>query len=135
MKINKLLIIFALFFFVGTTAFAAGPNPTTPLSQGTQAPWTGFLVDQQRIEKSIRISQELDYQRKLNELQQKYYEEKEKNAQLAHQLELEKEKKQAAVVEDALKKELSKKSVWYKQWYITIPTTIAAMVFLRTYIP
>jgi len=78
----------------------------------------------------VTAAQDATYYRDLAKLQEKFYTQKmEDNAKIAA-LQLELKTREDAAVEKGLKKELRAKSVFYKQWWFTVPAT--AIVFIAT---
>lgn len=125
------LLIVVIMLSINSVAFSADLNSTKYLLKGETAPFSGFLVEKERIEKSVQAVQELEYMKKLKELNEKYYEEKLKNEKLTAELELKKEKLERAAVEKGLKDELKEKNAFYRQpWFVSIVT--AGIVFVIT---
>ena len=72
--------------------------------------------------------QDSQYYKGLTELQKQYYEQRLADQAEIGRLQLELKTKESASVEKGLKAEVAKKSVWYRQWYVTVPAT--ALVFI-----
>lgn len=121
--------------FLASSVQAGNLNPTKYLLKGEIASFNGYLVEAERLQKSVQAVQELDYQKKLNELQEKYYEEKLENASLKAQLELKAANSKSEAVEKALKEKLAKKEVFYRQPWFVSGVTILLTFLLRSSIP
>ncbi len=80
------------------------------------------------MEKATQAVKELEYTKRIYQMEMQYRDEKEKNIALEAKLELTKIKGEAAAVEKGLKEEVAKKSVWYKQYWFTIPATTLVFV-------
>ena len=131
--IRKLLlaisIILSILIFPAIN-WSAELNPTQYVLKGQAAPFTGFVVDESRLKMCVTAAQDATYYRDLAKLQEKFYTQKmEDNAKIAA-LQLELKTREDAAVEKGLKKELRAKSVFYKQWWFTVPAT--AIVFIAT---
>jgi hypothetical protein len=104
---------------------AASLNPTKYLLKGEPASFSGFLVEQDRMEKATQAVKELEYTKRIYKMEMQYRTEKEKNIVLEAKLELTKVKGEAAAVEKGLKEEVAKKSIWYRQpWAVATGTAI-----------
>ena len=110
--------------FLASSVSASTLNPSQYILKGTPAPFSGFLVEKDRIEKSVEVANELKYYKKLYETEMKYRDMKEENAVLKAKLEFAAKASEDAAIIDALKKELAKEKVFYKQYWFTIPATI-----------
>lgn len=131
MKIYKAFIGFLIVVFLASSVSAATLNPSQYILKGTPAPFSGFLVEKDRIEKSVEIANELKYYKKLYETEMKYRDMKEENAVLKAKLEFAAKASEDAAIIDALKKELAKEKVFYKQWYFTIPATVLSIILFK----
>jgi len=116
--------------FLSNSSFAADLSPTQYLLKGEAASYSGFLVEQDRLQMCVVAVQDANYYRDLSKLQEKYYTEKLVSDAKIAELQLELKTKEAAAVEKGLKKELAKKSVWYKNPFFVAGTT--ALVFILT---
>jgi hypothetical protein len=142
MKLNSILTAFLIVLFLNTSVLAGdmtsfikkdieGSEPTVYLPKGKEAPFNGYLVTPQRIQKVVEIATELDYQRKYSDLQDSYYVQKLKNVELEYTLAAKIEKEEREAVEGKLKKDLAEKSVWYKQPWFTIPATAITVLLFK----
>lgn len=84
------------------------------MEKGATTPWPGYLIEQKKMEYTIKALYELEYIKKLSEIENKYYEEKINSIKLEKELELTKTQKQHEAVENELARKLADKSVWYK---------------------
>jgi ABC-type uncharacterized transport system ATPase subunit len=117
-----------MLIFLVTSVSAASLNPSKYLIKGQVADFNGYLVEKERLEKAVQAVHEVEYLKKLNSLQEAYYQEKLKNAELQSKLELQSITSQSKAVEKALSDELKKKSVFYKQpWFVAAGT---ALIFI-----
>ena len=116
--------------FLQNSAFAAG-NPTQYVLKDVPAPFSGFIVEQDRLQVCVTAVQDANYYRDLAGIQQKFYEQKVADAAKIAELKLEIKTKEDAAVEKGLKNELSKKSVFYRQPWFTIPATVLSIVLFR----
>jgi hypothetical protein len=110
-------------------------NPTVYLVKGVPAPFDGYLVEQDRLQKCVIAVQDSDYYKSLGEIQKQYYEEKLAAEKKIADLTLELKMKEAAAVEKGLKEELAAKSVWYRQPWFTISATVAVFVVTKVLLP
>lgn len=83
------------------------------------------------MEKATQAVKELEYTKRMYQMEMNYRNEREKVIALEAKLELEKTKGEAAAVEKGLKTEVAKKSVWYKQYWFTIPATALTFILSR----
>jgi len=106
------------------------PNPTIPLNKGEAAPYDGYLVDQQRLEKVLLAIRELEATKREMKYRILYEEEKAKNDKLLFDQQLEAQKKESDAVEKELKAKIADLDVWYKKpWFVAGAT---AAVFILT---
>ena len=111
--------------------------PSTNWAESTQyilkdqsAPFSGFIVDESKLKICVTAVQDANYLRDLNKLKDEYYTQRLADQARIAALELEIKTKEDAAVEAGLKKELKSKTVFYKQYWFTIPAT--ALVFILT---
>lgn len=129
----KSFIIFLMIILFSYNIVIAGTtlNPTKYLLAGEKATFSGFLVEKDRLEKATEAANELKYYKKLYETEMKYRDMKEENAVLKAKLEYAAKASEDAAIIDALKKELAKEKVFYKQWYFTVPATVLSIILLK----
>lgn len=125
------LITLLITLFLANNSFSADLNPTQYILKGQVAPFNGFVVEQDRLQMCVRAVQDADYYKSLSDMQKQYYEEKMVADAKIAELTLQLKTKEDAAVEKGLKEELVKKSVWYKQYWVTIPATVVSMFLLR----
>ena len=128
---KKLLLAILIMLSIATfpvNNWAAGLNPTQYVLKGVPAPFSGFVVEQDRLQMCVTAVQDANYYRDLAALQEKFYEQKmADNAKIAD-LTLQLKTNEDKAVEDGLKKELKSKTVWYKQYWFTVPATALVIV-------
>ncbi len=110
----------------------AGNNPTQYVLKGAAAPFAGFVVEQDRLQICVTAVQDANYYRDMATLQEKFYTQKMTDDAKIAALQLEITVKEDAAVEKGLKEELKSKSVWYRQWYVTVPATVISIILLKT---
>ncbi len=111
--------------------WAGSLNPTQYVLKGAPAPFTGFVVEEPRLQICVTAVQDANYFRDLAALQEKFYTQKMADEAKIAALQLELKTKEDAAVEKGLKAEVAKKSVFYKQYWFTIPAT--ALVFILSH--
>lgn len=116
---------------LANSSFAGSLNPSQYVIKGIPSPFSGYVVETERLQKCVQAVQELEYEKKYNDLQTAYYEEKLKNQQLTFDLQMKVEKGQNDAVTKELKSELSDKSVFYRQPWFTIPATVIIMLLVH----
>lgn len=117
--------------FLSSNVFAGSLNPTVYLNLGDKASFSGYLVEAERLQKSIQAIQELEIQKKLNTANEAYYQEKLKNVELQSKLELQAKTSESDAAEKALKKELAKREVFYRQPWFVASAVILSIVLLK----
>lgn len=133
-QIRKLLqaslIIFSILTFP-VISWANESNPTQYVLKGQASPFAGFIVEESRLKMCVVATQDAIYYRDLSKLQEKFYMQKMADNKTIADLTLEIRTKEDAAVEKGLKAELRSKSVWWKQYWFTIPAT--ALVFILSH--
>lgn len=110
--------------------YAAELNATKYLLKGHSAPFTGYLVEPKRLEKSLIALHDLESTKQLLDLKTTYYEEKLKTEKLAAELEIMAVKAESDAVEKELKAKIADLDVWYKKpWFVA---TGVAVLFIAT---
>jgi len=110
-------------------------NPTQYVLKGVPAPFDGFLVEQERLQMCVTAVQDANYYRDVANLQEKYYAQKIADDKKIADLQLELKTREDAAVEKGLKEELKAKSVWYKQYWFTIPATAVFFIVTGSLLP
>lgn len=110
--------------------YAAELNATKYLLKGAPAPFTGYLVEPKRLEKSLIALHDLESTKELLALKTTYYEEKLKAEKLAAEMEYKAAKAESDAVEKELKAKIAELDVWYKKpWFVA---TGVAVLFIAT---
>lgn len=108
---------------------AAELNPTQYVLKGTQAPFSGFLVEQNRFEKTIIAIADLESTKENSLLKTRLLEIAEKDRDLAIQ-KAEAQKKEFEFTEKGLKDKIADLDVWYKKpWFVA---SGVAVLFIAT---
>jgi hypothetical protein len=124
-----MLTTLLILILLTSNVFAAGLNSTKYLLKNEAAPFSGFLIEQDRMEKATAAVKELAYVKRIYQMEMSYRDEREKNIALSAELQLVKTKGEAAAVEKGLKAEVAKKSAWYRQpWAVAAGTAILFIV-------
>lgn len=113
--------------FLQSSSFAQS-NPTQYVLKGGIAPFSGFVVEQDRLQICVTAVQDANYYRDLATLQERFYTQKMADDAKIAALTLEIKIKEDAAVEKGLKEALKSKSVWYKQYWFTVPATALVII-------
>jgi len=110
-------------------SYAGDLNPTQYVLKGKPTPFTGFLVEPDRFEKTLIAIADLESTRAASLVKLKELEAITRQAD-ADKSKFELERKKLLSVEEGLKKELAAKSVFYRQpWFVA---TSVAVLFIAT---
>lgn len=114
---------------------AAELNSTQYLQKGQSAPFSGYLIDSTRLEKTIIALQDLESTKQVIALKTKYYEEKlQKEKDLADE-KLAAQKKESEAVEKELKAKIADLDVWYKKPWVVAVGVVAVFIATGTLLP
>lgn len=93
-------------------------NHTLYLPRGAQAPFPGYLVEPDRLEKVMIAIKDLESTKNEFKFFQAYTEEKAKNDNLIATQKLEVQKREAEAVEKGLTAKIANLNVWYKKPFV-----------------
>lgn len=98
--------------------------------KGQTAPFSGYLVSPQRLEKTLIALHDLESTKQLLELKTKYFEEKLSLERVSAETKLKAKEDESAAVEKELKAKIADLDVWYKKpWFVA---TSVAVIFITT---